>query len=406
MLKRVGLILLFIAVTIGFGYMLYRVIFGAPEAPPTEQPPGEVVNVPPTGLPPSQPGLPPTGVPGEDVGLPEVPTGASPIATGGLTQVSPVSSLPTQNATVSASGELNYYNRADGKFYRLMENGVVKSLSEQTFFNVDEATFAPSGDQAILEYPDGSNIFYDFINDRQVTLPRHWEEFDFSPTGGNIAAKSIGIDPDNRFLIVANPDGSSAVPIQELGENADEVIVDWSPNNQIIATATTGRTLDLDRHEVYFIGQNHENFRSLIVEGLNFQPKWSPSGEQLLYSSASNLSDWRPSLWVVDASGDDIGLNRRMLNVETWADKCTFEGTTTLYCAVPQDLPRGAGLQPRIADSIPDDIVRIDLTTGLQTMVAVPEGSHTVDTIAVSPDGGSLYFTDKGTGILNEIKLK
>ncbi|MBU0625293.1 hypothetical protein KKF05_03050, partial [Patescibacteria group bacterium] len=297
MFKRLGLILLFIAVTIGIGYTLYRVIFG-PAAPPVT-PPGEIVNVPPGGLQPAAPGTAPgVTVPGEEA-LPPTAPAVSPIANGGVTQVKPLTRVQTKNATLSAAGQLNYYNRADGKFYRIMEDGTIKSLSESVFHNVDEATFAPNGNQAILEYPDGSNIFYDFTNNQQVTLPRHWEDFDFSPQGNNIVAKSIGLDPENRFIVISNPDGSSARPIQELGNNANEVMVDWSPNNQIVATATTGRKMGLDRHEVYFIGQYHENFRSLIVEGLNFQPQWSPGGEQLLYSSASALSDWKPRLWIV-----------------------------------------------------------------------------------------------------------
>jgi hypothetical protein len=404
MLKRIGLIILFILITIGIGFGLYFMIFGFPEGEPTV-PPGEIINEPGTGLPPAEPAIPPTVPPTEpDVGLPE--PAVSPIADGGVTQVTPITSASTRSASLSTDGRLSYYNRNDGKFYRVLPDGTVATLSDEVFFNVQEATFAPNGDTAIIEYPDGSNIYYDFNTNKQVTLPKHWEDFDFSPQGTQIAAKSIGMDPSNRFLVVSNPDGSGALPIQELGENADKVIVDWSPNNQIVATSMTGRKFSVDRQEIYFIGQNFENFRSLTVEGLNFEPKWSPTGEQLLYSTASNISDWKPRLWIVDASGDDIGLNRRMINVNTWADKCTFSGADTVYCAVPRELPRGAGLQPRIADNTPDDIMKIDLVTGLQTMVAIPEGSHTVDKIMISPDGSNLYFTDKGSGLLNEIQLR
>ncbi|MEA3248921.1 MAG: hypothetical protein U9Q03_01015 [Patescibacteria group bacterium] len=401
MFKRIALVLLFIAITVGFGFALYRIIFGPPEPEVT---PEELVNVPPEGLPAAEVGLPPgVEAPVGPPGL-EIPA-VSPIADGGVTQVTPVSPVSTSGATLTTDGSLNYYNRADGKFYRMGPDGTINELSGKKFFNVDNATFSPNGRDAIIEYPDGSNIYYDFGTDKQVTLPRHWEEFDFDPQGGKIVAKSIGIDPGNRFLITSNPDGSGAIPIQELGENADKVHVDWSPNNQIVATSTTGRPFGVDRREVYLLGQHHENFRSMVVEGLNFQPQWSPDGEQLLYSVAGSLSDYKPRLWVVDASGDNIGLNRRMINIDTWADKCTFADTETLYCAVPTELPRGAGLQPRVADHTPDEIFRIDLVTGLQTRVAIPEGSHTVDSLMLTADGSSLYFTDKGSGMLNEIKL-
>ena len=125
-----------------------------------------------------------------------------------------------------------------------------------------------------------------------------------------------------------------------------------------------------------------------------------------MYSTAASISDYKPSLWIVDAAGDDIGLNRRRLNVDTWSHKCTFADTQTLYCAVPRELPTGAGLQPAVAADIPDDIYKIDMRTGLQTRVAIPEGDHTVDSIMLTPDNSYLFFTDQDDGTLNKIQLK
>jgi Tol biopolymer transport system component len=173
----------------------------------------------------------------------------------------------------------------------------------------------------------------------------------------------------------------------------------------VVALSETGDSFGVGSHEVFLIGQNQENFRSMKVEGLDFRPQWSPTGDQLLYSVAGSENDWKPSLWVVDASGDSIGANRRNLNIETWADKCTYADTSTLYCGIPDELERGYGLQPGLADSTPDTIYRIDLTTGLRTRVAIPEGSHTVESIMLSPDEKWLYFTDKVTGYLNKIQL-
>lgn len=398
-LKKILLVIGFILATIGIGLGMYYLFFRAPveELPPEEVP----VNAPVTGLPEAEEGPPVTELPPEEVGL---PPGVSPFADGGVTAVTPLATVPTFGASLSSSGDLNYYNRLDGKFYRINEDGTTNSLSNKAFFNVVESTFDPAGDKAILEYPDGSNIMFDFATGKQVTLPKHWESFDFDENGTKIAAKSVGSDPDNRWLIVSNPDGSGAAPIQELGRNADKVDVAWSPNNQMVAIAQTGEKLDAERHEIFFVGQHHENFRSMVVEGLNFQSSWSPDGEQLLYSTAASRNDYKPGLWVVDASGDDIGLNRRYLNVDTWAEKCTYSDTSTLYCAVPQELPKGAGLQPKIAANVPDELYRIDLDTGLQTRIAIPEGSHTINSIMIPEDEEDLYFTNT-FGTLNKIKL-
>lgn len=403
-MRRILLILGLILVTVGIAAGMYFLFFRTPSAPP-------IVNAPtnaPTGggLPTAGTGGPPTNAGGAVTGLPAQPAGPSPIANGGITQVTAIETSPTSGASISSTGGINYYNRLDGKFYKFNPDGSVGSLSNKVFFDVQNATFDNGGGKAILEYPDGSNILFDFNSGSQVTLPKHWEDFSFNPGGDQIAAKSIGVDPSNRFLVVSNADGSSARAVQELGENADKVEVNWSPNNQIIATAQTGDFFGPDRKEIFFVGQNQENFRSLVVEGLDFRPAWSPSGSQLLYSSASSLSDYKPLLWIVDASGDNIGRNRRSVSVNTWADKCTFGDENTVFCAVPTVLDRGAGLQPGLSDTTPDDLVRIDLTTGLQTKIATPDGSHTVEKLLLSPDGSSLFFTDKGSGILNKVQLR
>lgn len=398
--KKILGILAFILVAVGIGFAIWWTFF---RVPPTAVPPVNVpVNVPPGGLPIAPPGAPPTGA----VVPPAVlPTGPSPVAAGGLTAVTPIAPVPTVGASMSSAGSLSYWNRNDSKFYRVGPDGVPTALSGKTFYNVDNATFDPNGEKAIIEYPDGANILYDFRSGRQVTLPQHWESFDFSATGDKIAAKSITLDVNSRYLLVSDPDGTEAKAIQALGDNADKVTVSWSPTSQIVAMSETGPSHGFAQQEIYFIGQNKENFKSLTLPGMMFQPQWTPSGRQMLFSVASEGNDYRPGLWVVDASGNDIGKNRRNLNVNTWADKCVFADDETVYCAVPRDLPRGAGLQPAIADQTPDSIYRVNIKTGSQTKIADPEGDHTVGQLMLSPDGKMLYFTDKASGSLNKMQL-
>ncbi len=401
--KRIALIIGFILVVLAVGYAIYYFFFREVVAPPPPANVPEIVNGVPVPLVPAnaRPPRPPA------VNVPPAPVGPvpSPIAAGGLTAVAPLSTAPTTGASMSTSGNLSFYDRNDGKFYHLKPDGTLESLSNQVFYNVQNATFNPQGNGAIIEYPDRTKIFYDFNAQRQYTIPRHWEDFGFNPTGDKIIAKSITTDPASRFLIVSNPDGSQARPIQELGENQDQVQVAWSPSNAIVATATTGESYGLDSKEVFFIGQNQENFRSMRIEGLDFRPLWDPDGMRLLYSVTGSVDDWKPVLWIVDANGDNIGLNRTKISVNTWADKCTFASSSIVYCGVPNELVRGAGLQPSVNDSVPDSIYRIDLSTGLQTKIAEPEGTHTVDKIMLSQDGKKLIFTDKGSGLINEITL-
>lgn len=401
--KKILAVILFILVTVGIGYAIYALFFVGP--PPEAVPiANENVNAA-AGLP-SAVNAPPTGAAPTNVGLPPPTVAVSPVAQGGLTQVTPIAPTPTVGASVSTNGSLNYYNQADSKFYRINADGAVSQLSNQQFIDVQKATFDPNGGKAVIEYPDGAKILYDFDKNRQVTLPKHWEDFNFNDDGSKIAAKSIGIDENNRFLVVSNPDGSGAQAVEELGGNQDKVTVAFSPTSQVVATAATGQKCGVDCQEIFLIGQNHENFKSMIVQGLDFRPKWAPSGRQMLYSVTNSANDWKPQLWVVDAQGDDIGRNRRSINLDTWADKCVFSDDRTLFCAVPQGIPIGTGLVPSIADDYPDNIYRVDMSTGLTTQIAVPEGNHSIDKVMLSPDKKTMYFTDKGTGIINKIKLK
>lgn len=403
-MKRALLVIVFILITAGIGYALYLFFFAAP---PVEVP--EVnVNVPPVvGLPPAVNAPPPRIAP--PINAPALPPGVSAIADGGVTVVTPVAPVATIGASISLSGQLNYYNRSDGKFYRLNPDGTTSSLSNKQFFNVSNSKFDAQGNKAIIEYPDGSNIMYNFANGQQVTLPRHWENFDFSPSGDKIVAKSVGIDPDSRFIVVANPDGSGTRAIQEMGANQDKVQISWSPSNESVAfgigTTGTSRYPGGDAQEVVFVGLQGQQLKPMTVEGQGFRPLWNPSGQQLLYSVASSASNYKPLLWIVDAQGDNIGRNRRSIAVNTWADKCTFASSDTVYCAVPTELPTGAGLLPAIADQTPDNIYKINLNTGLQTRVAIPEGSHTIGKMMLTPDKKTLYFSDKSSGTLNKIQL-
>jgi hypothetical protein len=401
-LKKLLLIILFVAVIAGAGYAIYFFFFRG-VAPPA---PEEVEEEVPTGvLPEAAPGVPPAVTP--EAVAPTLPV-ASPVAMGGVTQVETITPTVTpQDITLSGDGQnLQFYNADTGQFSRVLADGTIQTISDEVFYNVEKATWSADSNSAILEYPDGSNILYDFETKKQVTLPKHWESFDFSPQGDQIVALSIGIDPDNRWLVTSDRDGSNAQAIEPLGENADKVQVKWSPNNQIIATSRTGQPMGIDRQQILLVGKHGENFPGLTVEGWGFDYKWSTSGDRMVYNVHNTDSSYNPTLWVVDASGSNIGQNRKNLKVNTWAEKCTFADNTTLYCAVPDYLPEGAGYQPSVADGIPDTIYKIDITTGRKTTVGKPEDASTIKSMYTSSDGKYLFYVDKATSRINKMRLK
>ncbi|MBI2037536.1 MAG: hypothetical protein HYT15_01195 [Candidatus Magasanikbacteria bacterium] len=295
--------------------------------------------------------------------------------------------------SLSNGGDFRYYNNNDGKFYRITPTGEIKTLSNQVFYSAQKITWAKNKNQAVIEYPDKSKIVYNFDTSKQVTLPKHWEEFSFSGDGNQIAAKSLGLDPTNRWLITVNSDGTGAKLIEPMGENSDKVIVDWSPNQQVAAFSQTGAPQGGERREVLFVGLNGENFKSTVVDGAGFLPKWSTTGNKLLYSVYSSRSDFKPELWLVDSQGDGIGNNRRLLQLNTWADKCSFSNDDTIFCAVPRDLPTGAGLSRSVASFNSDDLFKIDLKTGLKTPIAL-DGNYNISNIFYDAGDNKVVFTD------------
>lgn len=393
--KKILLIIAFLAVSGLIAYGLYYIFISTRKIGQPPPPSGEVL--PPGQLPGAGPApatttgvtLGPEGelLPISGIIEPTTPAYYKPVAVRQV--VSETATYPSLNA----GGDFRYYNANDGKFYRVMPDGSIKTLSDQIFFNAQKVTWAKNKNEAVVEYPDSSKIIYNFDTNKQVTLPKHWQDFSFSADGAQVAAKSIGLDPSNRWLVTVDSDGTGAKLIEPMGENGDKVTVNWSPSQQVVAFSQTGEPQGGERREVLFIGLNGENFKSAIVEGSGFQPQWSTTGKKLLYSVYSSRSDFKPELWLVDAYGENIGNNRRLLKLNTWADKCTFSNDDTAFCAVPKDLPSGAGMARDIAGYNYDDLYKIDLKTGLKTPIPLNDNFN-ITNISYNAGTKKIMFTD------------
>ena len=406
-IKRVLLVAALLAATVLIAFGLYLAFKKTTvEKPGEELGPGGGGELPFSG---EKGEAPVTGeAPSGEVGItPAGPSGLGQNLTPSYYKPKPVEKVSSDYSiftSLNNNGALRYHNGSDGKFYRISAQGDVRAMTDQIFYNVQEVTWAKNADKAILEYPDGTKTLYNFDTNKQVTLPKHWEDFSFSPDSSQISAKSLGLAPENRWLVTSNDDGSGTRLIEPLGENADKVIMDWSPSRQTVALSMTGQPVGADRREILFLGLNGENFKSTIVEGLNFASQWSSTGKKLLYNVDSARSNFKPELWIVNSYGEEIGSGRRMLELNTWAKKCSFASDDILYCAVPRELPEGAGMAPEIAAEIPDDLYKIDLKTGLRTSIALDK-DYTFDSISYEPTTNKVYFSDHHETGIFEVKL-
>lgn len=328
---------------------------------------------------------------------------ADAVASGGATITRRLTNTDVLAPTLTSDGTMAYYDPADGRFYTIADNGTVTALSAARFPDASNVTMADDATAAVIEFPDGSNVAYSFTSGRQVTLPTHWEDFDFSSDGSQIASKSIGSDSSNRSLVISSTDGTQTKVIAALGDNSGKVDVSVSPSGNVVAFSRTGSVqTGFGRSEYYLIDQNGDAAGNLIVDGSNFSAIWSPDGQYVLYSVADSGNADRPTLWYVDSRGDRHGTTRVQIELETWVEKCTFESATTLYCAVPQEMADGGGADHRLVDA-PDNLYRVSLPSGRATLLGYAAAEMQMFNLSVN--GDTLYFQD-GNGRINSMEIR
>ncbi|MCD4705561.1 hypothetical protein K8R61_00585 [bacterium] len=313
-------------------------------------------------------------------------------------EVKKISESIIKGITMNADGDkLVYYNKDDGKFYTIDENQKSILMSEKTFYNIQNVTWSPDKNKAVLEYPDGSNIIYNFTDNKQTTLPKNWEEFSFSLDNKQIITKNFGSNPEENYLVIADINSGHSKIIENLSDKADSFKLAWSPDNQVIAFFV--EPVDYDHQEIYLIGQHNENFKSIIVEGYGFQGKWSLKGDKILYSVYNSKNNYEPALWITTKGG----VYKKRIELNTWAEKCSFYDNDIIYCGIPQYLEKMMGINPNHAIDINDDIYRINLKkNSIQKIITT---KRNVEKIMVSNDEQILYFIDRRTGRLYQIDL-
>lgn len=342
-------------------------------------------------------------------------TNPSPIAsTEGPTLVSPVPQLPSVGDRWSlgpSRNGLQYYDPGEGQFFRSNPDGTSRSLLSSTYYpQVQDVVWSPDGQKAVLSFPDNSKVVVDFLKRSQNTLPPESDGYTFSPDSSKLAFKFLDADPENRYLVTTNADGSGAQSLEKMGENDAFVKPNWSPDGQVVATFQKGSG---ENSEIFFIGQHGENFKSMPVPGRNFIGVWSPDGSHMLFSVVSPANSDNPELFITDARGDSIGQNMLDLNISTFADKCTFSGSNSsvAYCAIPDYLEPGSGLIRSATQDETDQFYRIDLSTGQQTLLADPVDAggrftFNASSLKLSANESVLYFTDATTGKIYQINLR
>lgn len=401
-LKVILRVVLFLAFTALVVYGLYFLFFRHPPSVTPSTPSTETMGALPGSAAAGERGT--GGETGGTTGQPGV-LQPSAVASGGRTLTTLLTTAAISSPTVTSTGGVAYYNPKDGRFYTIDANGNATALSTVQFPQAQSVVFDAHAAEAVIEFPDGSNVIYNFAQATQVTLPKHWESFSFSADGTEVASKSIGNDASSRTLVIATADGTQARVVANLGANADKVDVNVSPTNAIVAFSRTGDIQSsFGRQEIYLIDGQGNAVGNLIVDGPNFSAIWSPDGSHILYSVADSSNSYEPTLWYADSRGDRKGDPRKKLTVATSVDKCTFANAQTILCAVPRTQTAGSGTDSHLSTS-PDDLYSLSITNGTSSLLASPAADTRMFNLRVSTDGSRLYFTDE-QGRLNTMRLK
>lgn len=337
---------------------------------------------------------------------PTTPAGLpiSDVADGGPVLTAQLTSSAITAPSLTNGNQISYYDSRDGKFYTIDASGNIIELSGVSFPAAESVSFSASNEIVAIEFPDGSNILYNLSTETQITLPSHWEEFTFSSDSSQVASKSLGNSIESNALVVTSTDGSKTETVAALGRNADNITINFSPNDQIVAFSETGSNQSaFGRSEIYLIDLNGDVAGSLIVDGSNFSALWSPNGTHMLYSVAE-ANNSTATLWYARASGANIGGERTQILLSTWVEKCTFSSAKIVICAVPRIMVDSGGFDHRLVTS-PDDLYSIDITTGRTALLGSPASNLQMFNLNVSNDKSLLYFTDS-FGRLNTMRLK
>ena len=431
--KLILLIFVFLTIIFAASYFLYIVFFKS--ATPTKIPVPVVIDKtqPTTSFPIAKEGTPTTELTDKEKGLElkktitkqikedlnqiiEISDKVTETAKGSITKTTQL----TENYIVSPSfskksNNINFYDPLKSQFYKTDKFGNIVALSDKKFYNVSNVVWSPTEDQGIIEYPDGSNIIYNFETKKQVTLPEHWESFSFNPIGKEFSFLSYSLNSENNWLAIADTNGGNTQIVEHLGDNGSFVNVDWSPNNEVVALYR--KPISAEQQEVYFIGKNNENFKLTVVEGMGLESQWSDNGKKLLYSVYNSADNYKPSLWIVNAQGETIGTQRKKLPVNTFADRCVFsQNDVYVYCAEPVTVPDYAGYLPNLlkegytdqnGDSVPvpSMIVKVNLNTGTKDIISIPEDMTDITEIFINKEEDTLFYTDDYDGTLKKINL-
>jgi len=222
--------------------------------------------------------------------------------------------------------------------------------------------------------------------------------------GAGILRGATSPDGSQFFFLAPAKQGVIGVIVNADGTKPRNVfsspITEWMPqwvNKTTIAMTTLAS--DQAPGYLYFLNPTTGVFTKILgpIQGLTTLT--DPSAQNILYSQSANQSFTTHLYTVATGATADIGL-------ATLPEKCVWQDTKMIYCAVPQNITPGDypdnWYQGTV--SFTDDLWSINISTKVTKDILSPSQLFDMIHLGTSPDGSYLYFINKTDGTLWSLK--
>jgi TolB protein len=219
-----------------------------------------------------------------------------------------------------------YIMREDGR-------GLTQLTSEPSLES--QPTWSPDAQKIIFKIrkdeagPGGTNIAsFDFFTmnpdgTQQTNLTRTpdlYEEWaSLSPDGRRLLFSRITVNPFNMTIMIANADGSGALPLRAADARYEDDVASWSSDGSRIVFSAYDRQSPMysEVYRLFLINPDGSNLQLLPTPGGARYPAWSRSGAMISYSN-SNFNEFWGRFGQVEvrrhdlATGSDVALTGRL----------------------------------------------------------------------------------------------
>ncbi len=285
----------------------------------------------------------------------------------------------------SVKGEIMYFEKNTGRLFKLnLETKSEQPVLDKMLLNFVSALWSPSKKELIGTFISGSKTIFKYYNiDTQKEIPfdSGVDSVAFSRDGSLVAfhySDPTASQSHTGKIVMSNPDGE--YPKTVLNTRLKGITLNWPTKDNIAFTTTAAGS------EIFLLSESGKLSKALDLKS-GLESKWSPSGNNLLYSYNAQDTEEQISTLTVK----DMSTGEEKILVTGFASKCAWSiDDLNVYCATPKS--------PSV-----DEIYRINTSDGTSKLVAEPFTQ--VKELFLSPAENDLYYINASDDRLYSIKI-